>query len=69
MYNDDTMISEEKAVEVFSSLMNKKYIEMEVSNVNGNIEEITKQYLNYIGVIPLLHQSHCEMLQLLFLRR
>ena len=30
---------EEKAVEVFSSLMNKKYIEMEVSNVNGNVEE------------------------------
>ena len=32
---------EGKAVSVFSSLMNKKYIEMSVSNVNGNvIEEI-----------------------------
>lgn len=36
---DKLGFSEEKAVEVFSSLMNKKYIEMEVSNVNGNIEE------------------------------
>lgn len=30
---------EEKAVNVFSSLINKKYIEMVVSNVNGNVVE------------------------------
>lgn len=31
---------EEKAVNVFSSLINKKYIEMVVSNVNGNVVEV-----------------------------
>ena len=30
---------EEKAVSVFSSLMNKKYIEMDVSNVGGKVIE------------------------------
>lgn len=31
---------EDKAVNVFSSLINKKYIEMVVSNVNGNVVEV-----------------------------
>ena len=36
---DKLGFDEEKAVSVFSSLINKKYIEMIVSNVNGNIIE------------------------------
>ena len=38
---------EEKAVNVFSSLINKKYIEMVVSNVNGNVVEV-------VNIEPLL---------------
>jgi DNA replication protein len=37
---DKLGFNEEKAVNVFSSLINKKYIEMVVSNVNGNVVEI-----------------------------
>lgn len=36
---DKLGFDEEKAVSVFSNLINKKYIEMIVSNVNGNIIE------------------------------
>ena len=36
---DKLGFDEDKAVSVFSSLINKKYIEMIVSNVNGNIIE------------------------------
>ena len=37
---DKLGFDEEKAVNVFSSLINKKYIEMVVSNVNGNVVEV-----------------------------
>jgi DNA replication protein len=37
---DKLGFNEEKAVNVFSSLINKKYIEMVVSNVNGNVVEV-----------------------------